>query len=285
MKTNMLCALTIISLVLCGCSDGTGSGNPDSCNQDSGNPDTQTGPDLKEPPADLTGDVTGDERTLLGDIQKAKGVAWVGPHCDDDLFVSHFLAMASLGYGKKTYVLSLNKDATSFPPGATLDDRHQDNDDVKEYLNLADYIRIGLTISNPENEQMILDYMDKFVADNGVDLIMTFEPTNGGNGQSAHKSLSKLLTPWAEEKGLMYYYVIQRDPLFSSNPDPLPITDTWDLDAHEITGMDDIQRTLWQVSVDVLHIYKSSVPSALNIVNSKLDQFQHEANFRMVCCL
>ena len=94
---------------------------------------------------------------MLQEIENAAAIAWVGPHCDDEIVVSGLLALSSFHYNKDTYVVSLNEGATAFPPGATLEDRHQDNMDFKNFLNLKGYIRLGL---NKYKENRKKSYMN-----------------------------------------------------------------------------------------------------------------------------
>jgi hypothetical protein len=122
------------------------------------------------------------EGILLQEIENAAGVAWIGPHCDDEIVVSGLLALSGLHYKKDTYAVSFNEGATEFPPGATLEDRHSDNEDFKRFLGLKAYVRLGLDGYKRENKQQLFELLDRFVAETGVDLFVTFENTHGGNG-------------------------------------------------------------------------------------------------------
>ncbi len=219
--------------------------------------------------------------TLIGDIRSSEVIAWVAPHCDDEIFASEVLALASLGYGKEVYSVSLAEGASAFPPGATLADRHQDNEEFREYLELADYVRLGIsTYPDPEKKRSLFGFLDGFQP--GLDMIMTFENTHGGNGMEEHVKVSGWLTEYAKSRGVTLYYVINRDPIIGDGMDPLPYTDTIDLDNVHVT-LDGKRTSLWDVNVGVLEIYKSSVPSALGLLKpQRLAKVQHAKFYRKV---
>lgn len=208
------------------------------------------------------------EGNLLEDLERATAVAWVGPHCDDEIFVSGLLALSSLQYEKDTYAVSFNEGASSFPPGATLEDRHEDNTDFKEFLGLKDYVWLGLDKYKGGNrKQKLFELLDGFTAETGVDLIITFENTHGGNGHPGHIEGSEWLTEYCKKRGVTLYYFINRDPVVGGKMDPLPYTDEIDLDSEYVTTAEG-ELSLWEVKVEVIEIYSSSVPAALDIVNS-----------------
>jgi len=224
--------------------------------------------------------------SLLLDVSNAKGIAWVGPHCDDDITSSELLGLASLGYHKNVYVMSLNENAMSFPPGADINDRHQDNEDFKNYLNLVDYIRLGLDgLDGDSKKQGLYNYLDNLTEKNNVNMLITFENTHGYNGNTEHPVVSNWVTEYAQENNLVLYYVINRDPIIGDGElDPLPVTDSIDLDNTYVVDTEGKNITLWELGVNVLEIYKTSVPSALNLVENqnRLNRVLHEKYYRKV---
>lgn len=222
------------------------------------------------------------EGVLLNDIENAAAVAWVGPHCDDEIVASGLLALCSLHYKRDTYVASFNEGAMGFPPGATLEDRHEDNEDFKNFLGLKEYVRLGLDNYKGNRKQILFELLDAFVAETGVDLFVTFENTHGGNGHPDHVEASKWVTEYCKKRGITLYYFINRDPVFGGKMDPLPYTDEIDLDSAHVTTLEG-ELSLWEVKVTVLEIYSSSVPAALNIVNSEnLEKMVHSEFYRKV---
>lgn len=224
------------------------------------------------------------EGTLLEDIEHATAVAWVGPHCDDEIVVSGLLALSSPHYKRDTYAVSFNEGASSFPPGATLEDRHKDNEEFKEFLKLKEYVWLGLDkYRGKDQKQKLFELLDEFIAETGVDLIVTFENTHGGNGHPDHIKGSKWLTEYCIQRGITLYYFINRDKTFGGKMDPLPYTDEIDLDSVYVTTAEG-DLSLWELKAHVIGIYSSSVPSALNIVNSpeKQGKMLHTEFYRKV---
>lgn len=224
------------------------------------------------------------EGNLLEDIGNATAVAWVGPHCDDEIVVSGLLALSSLHYEKDTYVVSFNEGASGFPPGATLEDRHKDNEEFKKFLELKEYVWLGLDkYRGKDRKQKLFELLDEFIAETGVDLIVTFENTYGGNGHPDHIEGSEWVTEYCTQRGITLYYFINRDKTFGGKMDPLPYTDEIDLDSVHVTTVER-DLSLWEVKAHVIGIYSSSVPSALNIVNSpeKRGRMLHAEFYRKV---
>lgn len=219
--------------------------------------------------------------SLLEDIEQAAAIAWVGPHRDDEIVVTGFLALCSYVYKKRTYVVPFTKGATSFPPGATIEDRYKDNTDFKIFLQLSGYIPLGLN-EYTDKKQKLFELLDEFIAKTGVSLIVTFENTHGGNGHPDHITGSQWLTEYCQSRGITLYYFINRDPLFGGEVDPLPYTDEIDLGMVVDTGTG--MRSLWDIKVKALEIYSSSVPTAARIVNTpeKLDAMIHKEYYRKV---
>lgn len=202
------------------------------------------------------------EGNLFKDIEHATAVAWIGPHCDDEIAVVGLLALSRLYYHKDTYAVSFNEGASGFTPGATLEDRHKDNADVKTFLRLTDYVWLGLDNYKGNQKQTLFELLDEFIAGTGVDVIITFENTHGGNGHPDHIRGSQWLTEYCKTRKITLYYAINRDLVWGGKMDPLPYTDEIDLTFIIPEG------SLWDVKVTVLEIYSSSVPAALNLVNS-----------------
>lgn len=204
---------------------------------------------------------------LLADLECANAVAWIAPHPDDEIFASGVLGQASLGFGLETYVVSGNREATETYPG-TPADRLADNQDVKEHLQLSDYIYAADTLPDfpgDSLEEKFGAFVDDFVTGRGVELIITFENTHGLNGHQDHKLMSDWLTEYAASNPVRLYYLINRDPLLNRiEPDhaldPLPVSDTFDLTRKVVRN--DVSTTLWDLKLDVLDIYKSSQPGA-----------------------
>lgn len=221
---------------------------------------------------------------LLQEIEHATAIAWIGPHCDDEIVVSGLLALSGLHYKKDTYAVSFNQGAVGFPPGATLEDRYSDNEDFERFLGLKAYVRLGLDGYKGENKkQQLFELLDGFVAETGVDLFVTFENTHGGNGHGGHIEGSQWVTEYCKKRGITLYYIINRDPVWGGKMDPLPYTDEIDLDSFSVITSEG-ERSLWEVKVMVLEIYSSSVPAALRIVNSSeaLEKMVHREYYRKV---
>lgn len=227
---------------------------------------------------------------LLADLEGANAVAWIAPHPDDEIFASGVLGQASLGYRLESYVVSGNREATETYPG-TPADRLVDNQEFKEYLQLADYIYAAETLPGfpgDSLEEKFAAFVDDFVAGSGVDLIITFENTQGLNGHPDHKQMSDWLTEYAASSPVGLYYLVNRDPLLNRiepdhDLDPLPVTDTLDL-TREVTG-DGGPITLWDLKLGVLDIYKSSQPGAYYYMVENpeaLEQMMKEECYRKV---
>ena len=217
------------------------------------------------------------EGDIFKDLETATAVAWIGPHCDDEIAVAGLLALSSLHYHKSTYVVSFNEKASGLTPGATLEDRYTDNADFLSFLELTEYVRLGLDTYKGDNKQRLFELLDAFIARTGVDMIITFENTNGGNGHPDHKRGSHWLTEYTKSRGIILYYIINRDPVWGKM-DPLPVTDELDLDTQYSNG------SLWEIKVTVFEIYSSSVPAALNLVTSPetLEKMIHTEFYRKV---
>jgi len=233
----------------------------------------------------------GNPRTagLLAAIESSAGVAWIAPHCDDEIYASGLLALASLGFKKRVFVVSLNKNASATQPG-TLVDRHRDNRDFKEYLELEDYIyaKEHLDRYRGNFRQKLYSFLDEFMAKNGIGVVLTFENTHGANGHPDHLKVSDLLTAYTADRNVSLYYFINRDPgLNRREPghalDPLPVTDTLDLDAYTVKK-DGKALSLWQVKMGVVEIYSSSQPGCHYLVQhpEALERLAHKEWYRKV---
>ncbi len=215
----------------------------------------------------------GRHRSLFDDVKSARAVAWIGPHPDDEIWASGLLGFASLGCGKNVYVVSLSRNATATYPG-TWEDRMQDNRDVKEYLGLVDYVYADEYLKKypGDIEEKFYSFLDDFIAETGVDLIITFENTHGANGHPAHLSVSTWITKYAKEHKIKLYYVINRDPILNraepGHPlDPLPYTDVLDLDRHYVLK-DGNNISLWELKLGVIEIYSSSQPGCYYFITN-----------------
>ena len=179
-----------------------------------------------------------EERDLMSDLRNAKTIAWIAPHCDDEIFVGGMLSYAGLGLNKKTYVISMHKGGVAFPPGATRDDRLADNQDFKNLVGLTDYV-YGEFDDYPRNKEIATKmYLEDIVDELGIDLIFTFENTNGAYGHKEHIQVSGWVTEFARENNIKLYYMINREPSVragkDSHMDPLPVTDTFDLEKYSL---------------------------------------------------
>ena len=223
---------------------------------------------------------------LFEDIRNANTIAWIGPHPDDEIWVSGLLAYVSLGYYKETYVISLNKKAYSTSPG-TPEDRLVDNQDFKDFMGLKDYVYFEESAEEYTGnlKERFFAFLDNFISESDLDLIITFENTNGANGHPDHIQLSEWLTDYSKKNSIKLYYYISRNPINTSNePDPLPVTDTIDLDEHYITSTDNKRISLWDAKVEVIKIYSSSVPGANRLTQNPeiAAEAIHEENYRRV---
>ncbi len=235
------------------------------------------------------------ERNLFTDFESANAVAWIAPHADDDLFAAGALALASLGYNKKTYVFTNKIPANATFVHGTTKDRLKDNQDIKNFLNLTGYIykEIGEYGSIPM--QKIFRSLHDFVSDNNIDLIITFENTHGYNGHPQHIQLSKIITKFSKKNNIKLYYLINRDPRMSTIPnmlyggstyrtlDPLPFTDVIDLDEHRVIK-NGKSMSLWDIKVGVFEIYSSSVLPCYNLMHDpdELAEIVHKEYYRKV---
>lgn len=231
----------------------------------------------------------GGQRSLIEDVKGARAIAWIAPHPDDEIWASALLGLASLGYGKDVYVVSLSRNATATYPG-TWEDRMQDNKDIKEYLGLVDYVYADEYLKNypGDVEEKFYAFLDDFIEETGVDLIITFENTHGANGHPAHLTVSNWITEYAREHGIKLYYVINRDPILNraepGHPlDPLPYTDVLDLDRYYVVK-NGANISLWELKLGVIEIYSSSQPGCYYFVTNpnELAKVVHKEWYRRV---
>lgn len=231
------------------------------------------------PPEPLTSD-----KGLINDIKNAKGIAWVGPHCDDDMSVAGALALASLEYKKNTYVVSLKS-----APGVDWvapEVRFQDNEDFKNFLHLQEYFRWHIEkIPDPEKKQALFDFLDSHLQQRNIELLLTFEPTNGYYGHGDHKMVGKWLTEYVKGKNIKLYYVLNLDPAVKdiwpgSHNDPEPYSDIIKLEEYQANSYLG-KATLWDTKVEVLKIYESSVQAASRFLEN-LSKFQRYEYYRKV---
>ena len=291
-KTSIILVgiIVVLALVLfVGCSDDSNDGTEKSGSQKA---ETQELASQSEKVSPSTGSEFSEkieERSLISDLERARVVAWIGPHPDDEIYVSGILAYSALGLGNETYSISLhNKGGSAFPPGAGPADRFQDNQDFKNLVGLTDYL-YGDFSSYPRNKETATKmYLKDIVKELGIDLIITYENTNGGYGHHEHIQVSGWITEFAHENDIMLYYMINRDPIATlpNNPsiDPLPITDTLNLDQMSIVKKDGEKATLWEMKQGVMEVYYSSVPMVVRLVDDKelYNNIRHEENYRLV---
>jgi len=218
---------------------------------------------------------------LLDDLRAASAVVCAVPHCDDDIFFAGFLALSSLRFEKDTYVIAGSRGASAFPPGGTLEMRHQDNAEMKELLGLKDYIRFDPQKQGGEgtkNEQF-LEFLRKFILENRVDVIVSFETQQGFNGHPGHKELARhvaeLVADLAEKENrtVKLYCIVNPQPeLIRMRGMPLvrpPHTHEINLDAERVTLPDARSMSLWGVYYEVLGVYKESVAAAPQWYNNR----------------
>lgn len=233
---------------------------------------------------------------LLDDLRAANAVVCVVPHCDDDIFFSGFLSLASLKFKKDTYVIAGTRFA-SVPPGGTLEMRHRDNAEMKELLGLKDYIRFDLREypgTGTKNERF-LEFLREFILEKRVDVIASFETQQGFNGHPAHKQLGKdvaaLLESLAEKENWtvnLYCTVNPQPEIVRMRGTPVarpPHTHEIDLDGERVTLPDGRSLSLWGVCYEVFTVYKESVGGARRWYNNrdKWDRtFRHEEWYQKV---
>lgn len=252
-------------------------------------PITQTTTKVNPPPLPKSNpNLTTEKRTLISDIKNSQVIAWIAPHCDDEIFASALLAYASFGLNKTVYVISLHKGGVAFPPGAGVPERLQDNQDFKNLVGLKDYVYGDFSEYPRNKENATKNYLTDIIDELTIDVIITFENTNGGYGHQEHIQVSNWITEFARKNNVKLYYVINRDSAVSSSKiqsiDPLPFTDTLDLNNHQITLADNRQLSLWETKMEVLEIYKSSVPMVVKIVETPelYDNLMHIEHYRLV---
>ena len=205
------------------------------------------------------------DRSLIGDLVEAESVLWVGPHCDDEIWASGFLALSSLGYGKKTYVVCLKDEPGAFPEGADKEDRFEDNADYAEFLGLEEYYMWHMNdYTGTERYVELENFLDEYISLREIDMFITFENTHGASGNTDHTKFSEWFTDYCDRKDLKLYYVLNLDPLLpgysDGEIDPEPYTDVIDLHSEFVNNV-----SLWDMKYGVIEIYSTSVPGAKNI--------------------
>lgn len=225
---------------------------------------------------------------LLSDLNTAKTIAWISPHNDDEMLASGAIALASLGLKNNVFVITQEKSIVVSP--GTKEDRLLDNKDVNAFLELKSYIFVEDYAGgySGTREEKFEQYLKDFKKTNNLDVILTFENTNGF-GNAEHVEWSKFLTKFAIENNIKLYYLINRDPAVQYNfqgdvagLDPLPVTDTIDLDKHFVVKNGNA-LSLWKIKVEVVKIYSSSQPNAFDITvvhPERILQLLHEENYR-----
>ena len=272
---TLILIITLISISLVGCGQEEEPANQNLSMEPGNNvepakPHTNINeqPEPTEPPKEKF-----EDRTLLTDIEKADVIAWIAPHPDDDLFATALLAQASLNMKKTAYVISLhNKGGVAFPPGAGPEDRFQDNKDFRDLTGLKDYLYADFTKYPRNKETATKAYLVDIVKELDIDLIITFENTNGAYGHKEHIQVSGWITEFAKENDVKLYYVINRDPAVSIGKvpslDPLPFTDTLNLNEMRVTKTNGEKMSLWDLKLEALEVYKSSVPMVVRLLDS-----------------
>lgn len=186
-------------------------------------------------------------------------VMWIGAHPDDEILVSGLLAKLSLERGKQTYAVSL-----------TVEEKHEQNNiECVKLLGLKDYIKFDMEgmcrgMSQEECKPILIEEIRALLIEKNPSVVITFEPTIGFRGHPQHKLASRLVHQALVESGIDadLYYAINRDTnlsmLLGGPTDPLPYTDTLDLDGYSRK----LGSTLWDIKLQVIEIYSDSVPNA-----------------------
>jgi len=229
------------------------------------------------------------ENVLLQEIKNSNTIAWIAPHNDDEILSSGVIALSSLSYKKDVYVITFNNKSTITSPG-TSEDRIQDNQDYKEFLELNDYVYMEPFLENykGDSEERVFGYLKDFKKEKGLDLIITFENTHGFNSHPDHIKWSNILTKFAKQNNIKLYYLINRDPVLNlvepeKTLDPLPITDNIDLDEHFVIK-DGGEMSLWDARLGVIEIYSSSQPGTYRFMQNpkEVAKIIHKENYRKV---
>jgi len=217
---------------------------------------------------------------LLTTIRDARTVLWVGAHCDDEILASGILALASLKFKKDTYTISRTHQVgpvgAGLPPGGTVEKRYRDNEKLKQFLELKDYIRF-----NPADypgsggqDEKFLRFLREFILQKDVDVIISFESVMGFYGHPDHIDVSVQVNRLVEDiaskqnRRITLLYLINGNPdvisgrLSDEQKRVLPYTDRLDMDAESVRMPDGQILSLWNVKYEVLGIYKESVGTA-----------------------
>ena len=133
----------------------------------------------------------------------------------------------------------------------------------------------------------MIETLDDLTQNKHVNIFITFETTHGGTGKEDHASTGQSVTDYAKEHNIKFYYWINRDPALlgkDKEMDPLPFTDTLDLDELSVKDPFEGEVSLWKIKEEVLEIYASSVPKAYDLAQNPawLEMVQHEELYRQV---
>lgn len=226
-------------------------------------------------------------QTLLSDIQNAKRIAWVCPHCDDEMFIVGLISLATYRYKKEVYVIS-----GSLIQGKLRQARQKDNSESKTLLRLKDYIRYDP--SEYKKQSLKVKPFIKFVRDilveKDIDMVITLDPVQGYNSQPQHIETSKMVTKLMKhlkaefpDKKLKLYYLINSNPDIigrarNLSHDIEPYSDIINMDTEKIILPDGKEVSLWAMREKILDIYSDSIPALMagnaDLLNKNLRHFE-----------
>jgi len=216
--------------------------------------------------------------SLLNDLKNAKTIMWIAAHPDDELYMGGTLGYATRDLGCELTIVSFNTNSKFFKA----------NQQSAEFLKNADYIRLNALIKcdnmneidskvDEMIEKGIKDKIVQIIIEKKPDIVFTFEPTNGYRTSCAHCVSSIIAREAIEESGVDcdHYYVLNRDPvatkMLGGNMDPLPVTDTIELD-----------EKLWSYRMEIFEIYSPFYPKLKKIISDEdlQDQLSHQEFFK-----
>ncbi len=240
MKNKLLILIPIIFIFLTGCFSST--------------PDDNNGSEYKS-------------NNLRRAIDDAKSIMWIGPHPDDEMFISGTLALAGGDKGNKCYCICIVS-PDDINPDLNITNR-------KEAINwfkntyLEDYTSLNET--RPFSWENIKTKIQTIIEEIKPDIIITFSPYGYFN-QPDHVATSMTLTELYNS--LSYkpeiYYVINMDqdlPLNKKNYEynQYPPTDIINLNVYS----NKLGKTYWNAKIEIWEHYSKSIPDLALLLNNK----------------
>lgn len=208
------------------------------------------------------------ESGLVKDIEDGKSIMWIGPHPDDEMFMSGTFALACGDRGNKCYVLCVVS-VDNINPDLNITARKEAIAwFTKTYLTE----RFDLNFSRPP--AFNLDDVKKQIFNKveaiKPDIIITFSPY-GYFDQQDHIATSKIVTEVYKQlsyKPKIYYIInMDQDIVVKSQYEyrQYPPTDIIDLNVYS----NKLGKTFWEAKVEFLEHYAQSIPDLQKLLNSR----------------